>query len=220
MDQEERIEQKELEALRREYAQEELSENSVKPDPVDQFAVWFQQALSSGLLDPNAMSLATATRDGTPSVRIVLLKGFDPEGFRFFTNYESRKGRELSENPKAALCFFWAPLERQVRIEGTIAKLDKSESDNYFQQRPRLSQIGAWASSQSSRIISREQLVEKFKEAEERFSEKPIPTPEFWGGYTLKPTAIEFWQGRPGRLHDRLLYLRTPKGWEISRLSP
>ncbi len=217
MDKREHIE---LEALRREYAQEELSETSIEPDPIDQFAIWFQQALASDLVDPNAMSLATASRDGMPSVRIVLLKGFDPDGFRFYTNYESRKGRELSENPRAALCFFWAPLERQVRIEGTVEKLDKSESHSYFKRRPRLSQISAWASWQSSSIDSRKQLAEKFKELEERFGNNEIPVPDFWGGFLLRPTAIEFWQGRPGRLHDRLYYSKSSAGWKISRLSP
>lgn len=215
------ISQEEVEALRRDYAGEELSETSVRPDPVDQFGIWFQQALASDLLDPNAMSLATVAEDGTPSVRVVLLKGFDRNGFRFYTNYQSKKGRELSANPKAALCFYWARLARQVRINGVVEKMDREESKRYFQQRPRLSQLGAWASRQSSKIDSRDELVGRFKEIEAKFrNSEQIPIPEFWGGYILKPDAIEFWQGRPRRLHDRLLYKKTSAGWEVSRLSP
>ena len=221
MNKQESVKREELEALRREYAGEELNESSVDPDPVQQFAVWFEQALASELLDPNAMSLATAGSDGTPSVRIVLLKGFDQQGFRFYTNYKSAKGKDLAENPNAAACFYWAPLDRQVRVQGTVEKLSRDESEEYFQQRPRLSQLGAWSSIQSSEIASRDQLIARFRELEEKFSgQMKIPMPDFWGGYLIKPMEVEFWQGRPGRLHDRLLYSRMPDGWKISRLSP
>ena len=209
-----------IEHLRREYAREELLEENVRENPIDQFTAWFDQALLSEVVEPNAMSLATATKGGKPSVRIVLLKGFDKEGFRFFSNYKSRKGRELEENPHASLCFFWPELERQVRLEGTVRKLDKEESGKYFQKRPRLSQLGAWASNQSEEVQSRESLEERFHEIEEKFSGKEIPAPEFWGGYILKPSSIEFWQGRRGRLHDRLLYESVSGDWAIKRLSP
>lgn len=214
------IDREKVEALRREYAREKLDENSIKEDPIEQFSDWFEQALSAESLEPNAMSLATATPDGAPSVRIVLLKGFDGQGFRFYTNYNSRKGRELEENPKSALCIFWAELERQVRIEGIVEKLSREESREYFHQRPRLSQLGAWASEQSSDIESREQLKERFDAVKKRFENREIPLPEYWGGFLLKPDHIEFWQGRPGRMHDRLLYTKTKEGWNLKRLSP
>lgn len=220
MDKTTSLERKKVEALRREYAREELTEANIKSDPLDQFAVWFQQALSSELLDANAMTLATAGSDAAPSVRIVLLKGFDKEGFRFYTNYESSKGRELAENPKAALCFYWAPLERQVRIRGTVEKLSRAESEQYFDQRPRSSQLGAWASRQSTPIGSREQLVDRYKKLDAQFDNQSVPIPDFWGGYLLHPTEIEFWQGRPSRLHDRFLYAKSEENWKISRLSP
>lgn len=206
--------------LRNEYAREELLEEHVEKDPVNQFAIWFEQALHSRVTEPNAMSLATATDDAKPSVRIVLLKGFDREGFRFFTNYNSRKARELDTNPNAALCFFWPELERQVRIEGTVSKISQKESEEYFNTRPRLSQLGAWASEQSKEILSRKELEEKFKNLQKKYSDQPVPAPEFWGGFCLKPEAVEFWQGREGRLHDRLLYKRTSAGWDLKRLSP
>lgn len=209
-----------IEGLRREYAGEELLEDNVQDDPVEQFSVWFEQALRSEVKEPNAVSLATATADGKPSARIVLLKGFDKRGFRFFTNYESRKARELDENPHASLCFFWQELERQVRIEGKVKKLSREESENYFSKRPRLSQIGAWASRQSEKVESRDQMEAKFREFQEKFEDEPVPAPEFWGGYRLHPTSIEFWQGREGRLHDRLLYTKSSDSWKITRLSP
>lgn len=209
-----------IEDLRNEYAREELLEKNVQTDPVKQFGVWFGQALRSEVVEPNAMSLATATREARPSVRIVLLKGFDELGFRFFTNYTSRKGRELDENPYASLCFFWPELERQVRLEGEVKKLSRKESEKYFRKRPRLSQLGAWASEQSAEVESREKLEQRFKELKERYGDEPIPVPDVWGGYRLYPSAIEFWQGRKGRLHDRLLYQRESGKWIISRLSP
>lgn len=210
----------EIEDLRREYVREELLEQNISKTPIDQFSAWFEQALLSEVSDPNAMSLATATKDAKPSVRIVLLKGFDEQGFRFFSNYKSRKGEELDENPYASLCFYWPELERQVRLEGEVSKLNRAESKEYFQKRPRLSQLGAWASEQSKTVESREKLEQRFRELEEQFDDQPVPMPEFWGGYLLVPSAIEFWQGRKGRLHDRLLYQKKSGGWAISRLCP
>ena len=209
-----------IEQLRREYAREELLEENVSQNPVDQFTAWFDQALLSEVVEPNAMSLATADKNGSPSVRIVLLKGFDREGFRFFSNYKSRKGKELEENPRASLCFFWPELERQVRLEGEVIKMSRKESENYFLKRPRLSQLGAWASNQSEEVESREKLEERFEKLKEKYREEPIPVPQFWGGYRLKPSSVEFWQGRRGRLHDRLLYEKESDGWAIKRLSP
>lgn len=209
-----------IEQLRREYAREELLEEQVRKNPVDQFTAWFDQALLSEVVEPNAMSLATADKDGKPSVRIVLLKGFDHTGFRFFSNYKSRKGKELEENPYASLCFFWPELERQVRLEGEVIKMNRKESEEYFLKRPRLSQLGAWASNQSEEVSSREELEARFQELKSKFEDKTIPAPEFWGGYLLKPDSIEFWQGRRGRLHDRLLYEKESGSWIIKRLSP
>ncbi len=179
-----------IEALRREYSRRTLNETEVAADPIDQFAQWFNQALAADLPDANAMTLATATPQGRPSARIVLLKGFDETGFRFYTNYKSRKGQELQENPQASLCFFWSELERQVRIEGEVEKMTSEESANYFNKRPRLSQIGAWASSQSSEVSSREALEEEFENVKQRFEgEADIPLPDFWGGFELKASA-------------------------------
>lgn len=209
-----------IEQLRREYAREELLEESVSKDPVDQFATWFEQALQSEVVEPNAMSLATAGSDGNPSVRIVLLKGFDKDGFRFFSNYQSRKGKELDVNPNASLCFFWPELERQVRLEGAVEKISREESEEYFHKRPRLSQIGAWASNQSEEVISREELEERFQKLKKKYEDNAIPVPEYWGGYLLKPSSIEFWQGRRGRLHDRLIYVNEANEWTIKRLAP
>ncbi len=209
-----------VEALRREYAGAPLNGESVDPNPISQFAHWFEQALSAELVDPNAMTLATASSDAVPSARIVLLKGFDERGFRFYTNYESRKGRELAENPRAALCIYWRALSRQVRMEGTVEKLTRKESSNYFRQRPRPSQIGAWASEQSERVDSREDLDERFEQYRRQFEGEEVPLPDRWGGYVLNPGSIEFWQGREKRMHDRLLYRREEPGWEIIRLAP
>jgi len=213
-------EEKSVAELRRDYTKQELLESEVCDDPIDQFVKWFEQALSADLLDVNAMTLSTATNDGRPSSRIVLLKGVDEQGFRFYTNYNSRKGRELDENPQAALCFYWAALERQVRIEGTVQKVSKEDSEDYFRQRPRLSQIGAWASQQSTEVDSRDALVAKFKEIEQRFKDQEVPLPEFWGGYLLQPNRIEFWQGRKGRMHDRICYNKEGDHWSKSRLAP
>ncbi len=212
--------QQQIAQLRRDYAREELSEEAVCDDPMDQFGHWFEQALAADLLDVNAMTLSTVSKEGQPSSRIVLLKGVQDDGFRFYTNYGSRKAQELAENPHAALCFYWPPLERQVRIEGVVQQLSREESETYFQQRPRLSKIGAWASKQSSQVSSREELEANFKEIEKRFEDQEVPTPEFWGGYLLKPQRIEFWQGREGRMHDRICYKKEAEGWTRFRLSP
>src|SRR5690625_3407473 len=216
----EEAEQEKVAEIRRDYTKQALIESVVKETPVEQFRVWFKQAVSAGMLDPNAMTLATATKNGAPSSRIVLLKGFDEQGFRFYSNYDSRKGRELEENPRAALCFFWPTLERQVRIEGTVQKVNRTTSADYFRQRPRLSQLGAWASRQSSTVASRKELVTVFEEMRKRFENREVPLPDFWGGYLLTPVYVEFWQGRTGRLHDRICYTKRDDSWEISRLSP
>ncbi|MBR8457848.1 pyridoxamine 5'-phosphate oxidase [Burkholderia dolosa] len=208
--------------LRINYSRASLDEADVAPDPFAQFDRWFNEALAAKLPEPNTMTLATVGADGRPSARIVLIKGVDERGFVFFTNYESRKGRELAAHPYAALLFYWIELERQVRIEGRIEKTSAEESDRYFASRPLGSRIGAWASEQSAVIDSRATLEAREKAVAERFGDDP-PRPPHWGGYRVVPDAIEFWQGRPSRLHDRLLYTRdasAPQGWTISRLSP
>ncbi len=197
-----------------------ISELTAEPDPIATFRRWWQEAEESGLLLPESMSLATATPDASPSVRMVLLKGLDQEGFRFFTNYESRKAQELDANPRAALGFHWSVLERQVRVEGRVARLSHEESNAYFQTRGRGSRIGAWASEQSRPIADRPALEAKVAEVEARFGTGEIPLPLHWGGYNLTPDRIEFWQGRADRLHDRLVYTRSEKDWDVTRLQP
>lgn len=197
-----------------------LIELSADPDPIALFSRWYDEAEESGLLLPESMSLATSTLAGAPSARMVLLKGVDQEGFRFFTNYESRKAREIEVNPQAALCFYWSVLERQVRVEGSVSRLPKAESEAYFGTRSRGSQIGAWASNQSRKIPDRKALKLKVADVEGQFNEEDIPLPPYWGGYLLKPHRIEFWQGRSDRLHDRLLYTQTAGDWMITRLQP
>jgi pyridoxamine 5'-phosphate oxidase len=197
-----------------------LDELSVRPDPLEQFALWYADAEAAAIHLPMAMTLATATADGAPSARIVLLKQSDERGFIFYTNYRSRKGRELAGNPRAALVFFWDALDRQVRAEGTITKVAPEESDRYFATRPRESQLGAHVSPQSEPITSRVLLDESAKTLERRFDGRPVPRPAHWGGFCLVPSTVEFWQGRPGRLHDRIAYTRAARGWSITRLAP
>ena len=207
--------------LRREYASRALTEAEADRDPIKQFGVWFAEAMKSELLDANAMTLATASRDGEPAARTVLLKGFDDSGFVFFTNYESAKARDLDANPRACLLIFWAELERQVRITGAVTKTSREESETYFQSRPFASRIGAIASAQSHPITDRAALEARYAELASQHADGNVPLPAFWGGYRVAPERIEFWQGRTSRLHDRLLYEKQADGaWARSRLAP
>ena len=207
--------------IRRDYSHKNLSEKDVDPNAIRQFEIWWNEALSSKIDEVNAMTLATASVDALPSARIVLLKGFNEKGFIFFTNYESYKAQQLAENPKACLVFFWKELERQVRITGLIEKVSGKQSDDYFQSRPESSRIGAWASPQSRVIEDRDWLDDKFNELVSKMEGSEITRPPHWGGYIVKPVVIEFWQGRPSRMHDRIQYtLEDNGGWKIERLAP
>jgi len=210
-----------LTALRGKYTTKGLNEEDLEQNPFKQFEIWFNDALNEKLCEPNAMSLATVGKDMMPSIRTVLLKTFDEKGFVFFTNYKSKKSKQIEENPKAATLFTWLELERQIKIEGTIEKISTKDSLKYFLSRPKGSQLGAWVSHQSEVISSRSLLEQKFDEMKNKFAKGEVPFPSFWGGYIIKPIQIEFWQGGQDRLHDRFLYTKQDDNtWEISRLAP
>lgn len=211
---------KDISAIRKEYLITQLNEDDVQNDPLKQFEQWLNEAVESNVNEPTAMTLATSTFEGKPSARVVLLKGVSPEGFSFFTNYDSKKGKQILQNPYGALVFFWPELERQVRIEGKVAKLTDKQSDEYFKTRPEGSKIGAWASPQSQVIPNRKYLENLKSDFHEEFSKRTIKRPPNWGGYVLAPTCIEFWQGRADRLHDRIQYTLTNGVWTIERLAP
>src|SRR5688500_15942251 len=206
--------------LRREYALARLDERDAAPDPIAMFSRWFAEARAAEVVEPNAMTLATASADGAPDARMVLLKGVDDGGFVFFTDYRSRKARDLDANARAALVFHWVELERQVRIAGTAARVSREETDAYFRTRPLGSRLGAWASEQSSVIADRAVLDARLRELEARFPDGEVPVPAHWGGYRVAPVSVEFWQGRASRLHDRIRYARRDGAWRIERLSP
>ncbi len=210
-----------ISSLRKEYKKKSLRESDADPNPIRQFQQWWDEATNAGLEEVNAMTLATASADGLPAARIVLLKGFDEQGFVFFSNYESFKGMQLAENPRACLVFFWTGLERQVRITGLVEKTSAEESDAYYNSRPEGSRIGAWVSPQSRTIENREWLENKESQLLDQFAGKPVPRPSWWGGYRVQPITIEFWQGRPSRLHDRIQYSRSAdNNWTMERLAP
>lgn len=209
-----------LAGLRQAYTRADLSEHTADPDPFRFFARWFEEAREAGVREPNAMTLATVGADGQPAARIVLLKGLDARGFSFYTNYRSRKGEDLAANPRAALVFWWEPLERQVRIEGTVEQVSEKASDAYFASRPRGSRLGAWASEQSRVVPDRAALEARLEAVEEKYDDGHVPRPPHWGGYCVLPTRFEFWQGRPDRLHDRLEYVPAEGAWAMRRLAP
>ena len=207
--------------IRKEYERGRLLETDAGPEPLALFSTWLQGAVEAGIREPNAMTLSTVSAQGRPSARVILLKGVDTRGFSFFTNYDSRKGRELQATPWAALTFWWGPLERQVRVEGAVERLSAEESDAYYRSRPLGSRLGAWVSAQSSVIPNRALLEERLAALQAQYAEGDPPRPEHWGGYLLAPDSIEFWQGGPHRLHDRLLYTRqVDAAWQIVRLAP
>lgn len=210
-----------LQHLRSEYAKASLDVNSIDKDPIQQFQKWFQEAVVGNIIEPNAMSLATVSADGRPSIRIVLLKGVEEGKFLFYTNYQSKKGVQLEANPACALTFFWPELERQVRIEGSVERVSVEKSTDYFQSRPRGSQLGAWVSPQSSPVKDRSILEQRMQEMEKKFEgADTLPKPQQWGGYAVNPYLIEFWQGRPNRLHDRIEFVKTDSSWAMNRLAP
>lgn len=209
-----------VEYLREKFTRRGLHESDLDADPIRQFQRWFREAEEANIPDANAMTLATATSNGIPSARIVLLKSFDERGFIFYTNYESEKGKVLAENPNAVLVFHWKEIERQVRITGTVSKISREESERYFHSRPRGSQLSAWASHQSEVVAGRDSLELKMKEFKAKFEGKEIPLPPYWGGFCVAPVSVEFWQGRPNRLHDRFRYTLAKGKWSIERLSP
>ena len=213
--------QKNIADLRRDYTKATLDVTTVNPDPVVQFEIWFKEALEAQVIEPNAMNISTVNEQGKPSSRIVLLKGIENKKFVFFTNYQSRKGREIEANPACALTFFWPDLERQVRIEGVITRVDNQISEDYFKSRPKGSQIGAWASPQSTVIKDRSILEERYRQIEQKYlNEAALPKPHQWGGYGVDPFVIEFWQGRSSRMHDRIEYTKVDGSWRIHRLAP
>ena len=219
MEQRDGQERLELASLREDYSRAGLEEGDLASDPFTMFDRWMRDALGAGLYEPNAMVVATVDPDGQPAARMVLLKGVSPDGFVFFTNTGSRKGAELAANPRCGLLFPWHPLERQVRVDGVAEPLSEEAVAAYFASRPRASRLGAWASHQSAVVRGRDELVEAYAAAESRFPDE-VPVPEEWGGYLVRPEAVEFWQGRPGRMHDRLVYRRTDQGWRTERLAP
>ncbi len=209
-----------LQAIRTDYSRHSLSEEDVHSEPIEQFRQWLGEAVKSEVDEPNSMTLSTVDSQGRPKSRIVLIKGIEEGGIVFYTNYDSDKGKEIAANPNVSICFFWTELERQVRIEGIAEKVSREESKAYFESRPLMSQIGAWTSNQSNRIESREVLEKRFEDLKERFAEGNVPLPDNWGGYFVKPDYFEFWQGRPGRLHDRICYQKDGDSWDIFRLEP
>ncbi len=211
---------KNLANIRREYKLNKLSEKNVRNNPFIQFSIWFDEVLNAEIIEPNAMILSTADKNSKPSARAVLMKDFDETGFTFYTNYNSKKGKELSINPKASLLFFWVELERQVRIEGRVKKVSKKDSKHYFNTRPFESRIGALASAQSKKIVSRTSLEKKYSELKLKYADGKVPMPDNWGGYKLIPNYYEFWQGRENRLHDRICYKKQKGKWKIFRLAP
>lgn len=209
-----------LNAIRRDFADKPLNEESANNNPFIQFGVWFEEAVNAQLLDPYAMSVSTVNKEGQPSTRIVYLRHISEEGLVFYTNYSSHKGEDISVNNKVAINFFWGELERQIRVEGVVRKVSEEMSDTYFSKRPRESQIGAWSSDQSSKINNRAELEELVKHFTEKFKNKEVPRPPHWGGYIIEPQKFEFWQGRPSRLHDRLVYSKEGSDWLVNRLAP
>ncbi len=209
-----------LNEIRRDFAGQPFDEDCVNKNPIEQFSVWFEEAVNAQLLDPYAMSISTVDFNGQPSTRIVYMRGIKDGGFVFYTNYNSSKGKDLTENNLVSLNFFWGELERQIRIEGEVERVSEDDSDTYFAQRPRESQIGAWASNQSEELTDRNALEKKVSHYTEKFKDVDVPRPEHWGGYIVKPTKIEFWQGRANRLHDRIVYTKSDNDWKQSRLSP